>query len=86
MILQFTIPGSSIVFHPCIYLTVIVNTPFFISPAQQVLVKGVKVSSHNMEEIISLVQKHFHILEGRIAVVSTLAYDQIDSQIVKIFL
>lgn len=60
----------------------IVNTPFFISPAQQVLVKGVQVSSHNMKQVIDLVQQHFLILEGRIAHVSALAYDQIDSQIV----
>lgn len=60
----------------------IVNTPFFISPAQQVLVKGVQVSSRNMQEVINLVQKHFHILEGRIAHVSAMAYDQMDLQIV----
>lgn len=61
----------------------IVNTPFFISPAQQVLVKGVQVSSHNMKEVISSVEKHFHILESRIAQVSALAYEQIDLQIVR---
>ncbi|GJQ67112.1 hypothetical protein Trydic_g21981 [Trypoxylus dichotomus] len=75
---KFTIPGNLQVFQPCIYLTVIVNTPFFISPAQQVLVKGVQISSQNVHDIIYSVQTQFHYIEGRIAHMSDLAYEQID--------
>ncbi|XP_025829072.1 KICSTOR complex protein SZT2-like [Agrilus planipennis] len=75
---EFIIPGSSIVHKPILYLTVIVNTPFFMNPAQQVLVKGVIVSSCNFEEIISLIEAQFYYLEGRIAQVSTLAHEQIE--------
>lgn len=77
---QFTVPGSTLIFQPCIYLTVIVNTPFFMSPAQQVLVKGVQITKRNLQEIISLVQIQFHSLENRIAQVSALAHDQMDTQ------
>ncbi|RZC33025.1 SZT2-like, partial [Asbolus verrucosus] len=41
---QFTIPGNSLIFQPSLFLTVMVNTPFFMSPAQQVLVKVPMVS------------------------------------------
>nr|XP_022914806.1 KICSTOR complex protein SZT2-like isoform X1 [Onthophagus taurus] len=75
---RFTIPGNAQVFQPCIYLTVIVNTPFFISPAQQVLVKGVQVSSQNVAEIVYSVRTQFHYIEGRIAHMSALAYDEIE--------
>lgn len=77
---QFTVPGNTLIFQPCIYLTVIVNTPFFMSPAQQVLVKGVQVTTKNLQEIIHLVQVQFNLLENRIAQVSALAHDQMDSQ------
>jgi len=33
---QFNIPGSTFVFEPEIYVTVIAHTPFFTTPAQQV--------------------------------------------------
>ena len=81
-IFQVTIPGCLQVFQPCIYLTVIVNTPFFISPAQQVLIKGVQISSQNVQDVISSVQSQFNYIEGRIAHMSVLAYDQIDNQMV----
>lgn len=77
---QFTVPGNTLIFQPCIYLTVIVNTPFFMSPAQQVLVKGVQVTTKNLQEIINLVQVQFVQLENRIAHVSGLVQDQMDSQ------
>lgn len=83
---QFTVPGNTLIFQPCIYLTVIVNTPFFMSPAQQVLVKGVQVTTNNLHEIINLVQIQFHLLENRIAHVSALAHDQMDSQRVSLYL
>ncbi|CAH0562057.1 unnamed protein product [Brassicogethes aeneus] len=77
---QFTIPGNSLVFQPAIHLTVMVNTPFFMSPAQQVLVKGVQISSSNLNYIISYIEKQFHLLEGKIADVSVVAHEQLDIQ------
>ncbi|KAJ8966991.1 hypothetical protein NQ317_011192 [Molorchus minor] len=77
---QFTVPGNSLVFQPCIYLTVIANTPFFMSPAQQVLVKGVQITQNNISTIIKYVEEQFHLLERRIAEVSATALDQIDFQ------
>lgn len=50
------------------------------SPAQQVLVKGVQVTSKNVQEVIKLVETQFHILEGRIAHISAMAHEQIDQQ------
>ncbi|KAF5284426.1 hypothetical protein FQR65_LT13560 [Abscondita terminalis] len=76
LILQFTLPGNSLVFQPSLYLTVIVNTPFYMSPAQQVLVEGVKITSTNVQDIIRLIESQFNFLEGRIAQVCALAYDE----------
>uniref|UniRef100_A0A1Y1NFY9 Protein SZT2 n=1 Tax=Photinus pyralis TaxID=7054 RepID=A0A1Y1NFY9_PHOPY len=77
---QFTIPGNSLVFQPSVYLTVIVNTPFFMSPAQQVLVEGVQITAKNVHEIINLIEGQFHFLEERIAQVSAIAHDEIELQ------
>ncbi|KAJ3640250.1 hypothetical protein Zmor_003559 [Zophobas morio] len=77
---QFTIPGNSLVFQPSLYLTVMVNTPFFMSPAQQVLVKGVQITSSNLQEIVSFVQNQFHLLEGKIADVTAMVHDQDEFQ------
>ena len=49
------------------------NTPFFISPAQQVILKGIQVTPQNLGEIIKCVETHFHMLEGKIADVCTQA-------------
>ncbi|XP_008200755.1 KICSTOR complex protein SZT2 isoform X3 [Tribolium castaneum] len=77
---QFTIPGNSLVFQPSLYLTVMVNTPFFMSPAQQVLVKGVQITSTNLHEIVAFVQSQFHVLEGKIADVTAMVHDQNERQ------
>ena len=79
-VFQFTIPGNSLVFQPSLYLTVMVNTPFFMSPAQQVLVKGVQITSSNLQEIVSFVQNQFHLLEGKIADVTAMVHDQDEFQ------
>jgi hypothetical protein len=57
-----------------------VNTPFFMSPAQQVLVKGVQISSSNLQEILSFVENQFHLLEGKIADVTAMVHDQNEFQ------
>lgn len=68
--------------QPSIYLTVIAHTPFFMTPAQQVLLKGIQVSSLNIDEIFSAVEKQLKRLEERIADVAGMAHDQIEEQTV----
>lgn len=70
--------------QPKIFLTVIAHTPFFMTPAQQVLIKGIILSPFNLEEIFALVEKRLKILEERISDVSGLAQDQIDEQAVSV--
>ncbi|CAH1982611.1 unnamed protein product [Acanthoscelides obtectus] len=77
---EFIIPGNEHIFSPSIYLTVIANTPFFMSPAQQVLVKGVLLTPDNQNEVIKYVEKQFHLLEGKLADVSATALDQLNFQ------
>ncbi|XP_056646993.1 KICSTOR complex protein SZT2-like isoform X1 [Diorhabda sublineata] len=77
---EFSVPGCSTIFQPKLYLTVIVNTPFFLSPAQQVLVKGVQICLANLREILRYVEKQFHILEEKIADVCSTALDHLDFQ------
>lgn len=50
------------------------------SPAQQVLVKGVQITQSNLAEIIQYVENQFHLLEGKIADVSAASLDQLSSQ------
>lgn len=56
------------------------------SPAQQVLVKGVLITLSNLYEVIKYVEKQFHVLEGKIADVSAAALHQLDCQSVSIML
>ncbi|XP_066247487.1 KICSTOR complex protein SZT2-like [Euwallacea similis] len=77
---QFTIPGNSLVFQPCIYLTILANTPFFITPAQQVILKGIQMTPKNVNEIIKCVETHFHMLEGKIAEACNHAIEKIQTQ------
>lgn len=55
------------------------------SPAQQVLVKGVQITQSNIAEIIQYVENQFHLLEGKIADVSAASLDQLSSQRVSLF-
>lgn len=55
------------------------------SPAQQVLVKGVQITQNNMYEIIKYVENQFHLLEGKIADVSAASLDQLSTQRVSRF-
>ncbi|KAF6215809.1 hypothetical protein GE061_000144 [Apolygus lucorum] len=51
----FVIPGTSYLFEPNLFVTVIVHTPFFTTPAQQVLVQGWRVTSENVDEFLSAI-------------------------------
>lgn len=75
-------PNSLIEFQPSIHLTVMVNTPFVMTPAQQVLVKGVQLSLANLYDIIQYIEEQFHLLENKIADVVALALDQMEFQTV----
>ncbi|KAL1492858.1 hypothetical protein ABEB36_011037 [Hypothenemus hampei] len=77
---QFTLPGNSLVFQPSIYLTIMANTPFFINPAQQVILKGIKMTATNVNEIITCVETHFNLLEGKIAEACTQAIEKLEIQ------
>lgn len=48
---SFVLPGSTLVFHPEIYVSIIANTPFFITPAQQVLLQSWHVTSDNLGDL-----------------------------------
>lgn len=50
------------------------------SPAQQVLVKGVQITQENLSEIVRYVEKQFHLLEGKIADVSAASLEQLNVQ------
>lgn len=67
---------------PDIYVTVIAHTPFFMSPAQQVLVKGVRISGpgNAVEELLSSVSLQLKHLSQKIADVAGMAHDRLDQQ------
>ncbi|XP_075219216.1 KICSTOR complex protein SZT2-like isoform X2 [Lycorma delicatula] len=73
----FKIPGSCMIFEPEIFVTIIVHTPFFTTPAQQVLVQGWKVTQQNLEFFLFAIQKQLELLEDNIADVSGLVHDQL---------
>ncbi|XP_014246112.1 KICSTOR complex protein SZT2-like isoform X2 [Cimex lectularius] len=75
----FYVPGTDIIFEPDLFVTVIVHTPFFTTPAQQVLVQGWRVTAENVEEFLSAIIKQLELLEDTIADVSALVHDEIES-------
>lgn len=80
---KLNVPGcSGRSLTPDIYVTVIAHTPFFMSPAQQVLVKGVRISgnSNAVEELLSSVSCQLRHLSQRIADVAGMAHDRLDQQ------
>lgn len=66
-------------FEPDIYVTVIAHTPFFTTPAQQVLVQGWQLTSDNLDEFLSAIQKQLQLLEDTIAEVSGIAHDYLET-------
>ncbi|RZF32789.1 hypothetical protein LSTR_LSTR011435 [Laodelphax striatellus] len=74
---SFRIPGSTRFFEPIVFVTVIVHTPFFTTPAQQVLVQGWKLTKLNVVEFLSAIEKQLQLLEDNIAHVSGLVHDQL---------
>lgn len=66
--------------RPQLYMTIIAHTPFFTTPAQQVLIKGVKLTHQNVESILTNVETQLRVLEQKISEVTKLAHQQIEQQ------
>lgn len=49
------------------------------SPAQQVLVKGVEITNVELSDIIKFIGDQFHTIEGKIAEVATFANYEMDN-------
>jgi hypothetical protein len=67
------------VFQPDVYATIIAYTPFFTSPAQQVLVQGWQVTPQNLPQLLTILEKQLQELEDRVAEVSGIAQAQLDA-------
>ncbi|XP_012229201.2 KICSTOR complex protein SZT2-like isoform X1 [Linepithema humile] len=75
----FVVPGSKRVMQPEIYITVIAHTPFFTSPAQQVLVQGWLVTADNVNSLTQYIEKQLYLLEERVATVTAIANQQLEN-------
>ncbi|KAK6637310.1 hypothetical protein RUM44_007725 [Polyplax serrata] len=76
---SFMLPGSTLVFHPEIYVSIIANTPFFITPAQQVLLQSWHVTSDNISDLFKNVHAELLKLENAIAQVSNIFINQLEA-------
>lgn len=65
--------------QPEIYVTVIAHTPFFTSPAQQVLIQGWLVTIANVEHLIQLIRSQMDFLEKKVASVTAVANQQLEA-------
>lgn len=65
--------------QPEIYVTIIAHTPFFISPAQQVLVQGWLVNVDNVNQLTNFIENQLHILEEKVACVTAVASQQLEN-------
>ncbi|XP_072752702.1 KICSTOR complex protein SZT2 [Anoplolepis gracilipes] len=75
----FTIPGSKRIMQPEIYVTVIAHTPFFTTPAQQVLVQGWLITADNVNSLTQYIEKQLYLLEERVATVTSIANQQLEN-------
>ncbi|XP_031787876.1 KICSTOR complex protein SZT2 isoform X2 [Nasonia vitripennis] len=75
----FVVPGSKRVIHPEIYVTVIVHTPFFTNPAQQVLVQGWLVTKENVASLMQTIETQLNLLEEKVAQVTSLVNLQLET-------
>ena len=77
---SFILPGSTLVFHPEIYVSVIANTPFFITPAQQVLVQSWRVTNDNISDLFKNIQAELLKLENAVAGMSDIFINQLEAE------
>lgn len=76
---SFVLPGSTLVFHPEIYVSIIANTPFFITPAQQVLLQSWHVTDDNLADLFKNIQTELLKLENAVAEVSDIFIGQLEA-------
>ncbi|XP_043250268.1 KICSTOR complex protein SZT2-like isoform X1 [Colletes gigas] len=79
IIKPLTIPGSNRKMQPEIYVTIIAHTPFFTSPAQQVLVQGWLVTMKNVNQLTNFIEEQLNILEEKVASVTAIASQQLEN-------
>ncbi|XP_023246457.1 KICSTOR complex protein SZT2 [Copidosoma floridanum] len=77
---SFVIPGSQRILYPEIYVTVIVHTPFFTNPAQQVLIQGWLVTAENVDTLMQAIENELDMLEEKVARVTSLVNLQLESR------
>lgn len=65
--------------RPDIHVTVIVHTPFFTNPAQQVLVQGWLINTDNVGYLLQFIEKQLNLLEKKIALVTGMANQQLEA-------
>lgn len=75
----FIIPGSLVHFQPQIIVTVIAHTPFFTTPAQQVLVQGWQVTPENLNEFLESIRIQLERLEDIVAEVAGVVHEQLEA-------
>ncbi|XP_067679134.1 KICSTOR complex protein SZT2-like [Haliotis asinina] len=63
LVKPFQIPGSSIVFTPELFVTVVVHTPLVLSKTNQTLVQGMRVNVKNVEDFLAVVQRELDSFE-----------------------
>lgn len=60
-------------------MTVIAHTPFFTTPAQQVLVQGWLITADNVNSLTQYIEKQLCLLEERVATVTSIANQQLEN-------
>lgn len=65
--------------RPEIHLSVVVHTPFFTNPAQQVLVQGWLLNTDNVGYLLEFIERQLNLLEKKIALVSGMANQQLEA-------
>lgn len=65
--------------RPEIYVTVIAHTPFFMNPAQQILVQGWLITTDNVNALTQYVEKQLYLLEKKVAYITAIANQQLEN-------
>ncbi|XP_066587997.1 KICSTOR complex protein SZT2-like [Prorops nasuta] len=81
IIRPFTVPGSSRLMKPDIYITVVAHTSFVTSPAQQVLIQGWLLTTENVGYLVQLIENQLNLLEEKVAVVTATANQELEKAV-----
>ncbi|KAJ8681967.1 hypothetical protein QAD02_017759 [Eretmocerus hayati] len=74
----FVVPGCMRLIQPEIYVTVIIHTPFFTNPAQQVIVQGWLVTMENIANLMQVIETELNSLEEKVAQITSLVNSQLE--------